>query len=85
MKDLQNGFGELWLLLRRRPAEDRPWRDFWVVWIAAFVPFVVALLIVDPPALSLTMLIVIVGGLVWLVLARKALTYLGVVGDRTPR
>ena len=78
--DLRTAFREFGLLVRRRPVEDRVWRDFWIAWLPGFLPFLLVLIILDPPLFSATLLIALVATAIWAVVLNKALRHFGVIG-----
>jgi hypothetical protein len=49
---LRESYPELWRLLSRQAPKSKPWRDFWKVWIASFVPVILAFTVLDTTPFS---------------------------------
>ncbi|MDA0167932.1 hypothetical protein OJ998_02450 [Solirubrobacter taibaiensis] len=79
---LRESYPELWRLLSRQAPKSRPWRDFWKVWIASFVPVMLAFILFETTPFSPLGFAILIAVVPLTFLIGSVFRRLGVIADR---
>ena len=79
---LHESYPELWRLLSRQAPKSRPWRDFWKVWIASFVPVMLAFIALETTPFSLLGFAILIAVVPLTFLIGNVFRRLGLIVDR---
>lgn len=74
---MQDAYPELWRLVTHRPVQSPAWRNFWKVWLIAFVPMMVALAVTGEAVFTVTGVLVLAGGVALAKVATVVLRRIG--------